>query len=267
MALNLAYLAEATGETTLHGAAVRAAEMVASRLGSIGSVADVSGSEHPYAGLMQGSTGPALLFVRLYETTGDTAWLDHAALALRQDLRRCVTRDDDGAMHVNEGSRTLPYLATGSVGIGLVLDRYLTHRPDEQFASASAAIHTAARSWFSAQSGLFSGRAGMVYYLAQRARAGHPTAHADLADQIRHLSWHAIAFGDGGLAFAGDQLIRLSMDLATGTAGVLLALGAALPDSPVHLPFLEPRDQPTPSARGGEKHATPGPSGPAYRAG
>ncbi len=34
--------------------------------------------------------------------------------------------------------------------------------------------------------------------------------------------------------------MRLSMYLATGTAGVLLALGAALADEPVHLPFLEP---------------------------
>jgi hypothetical protein len=30
------------------------------------------------------------------------------------------------------------------------------------------------------------------------------------------------------------------MDLATGTAGVLLALGAALHEEPVHLPFLGP---------------------------
>ena len=34
--------------------------------------------------------------------------------------------------------------------------------------------------------------------------------------------------------------MRLSMDLASGTAGVMLALGAALHDEPVHLPFLEP---------------------------
>jgi len=35
-------------------------------------------------------------------------------------------------------------------------------------------------------------------------------------------------------------LLRLSMDLATGTAGVLLATGAALHDEPVTLPFLAP---------------------------
>ena len=48
---------------------------------------------------------------------------------------------------------------------------------------------------------------------------------------------------EGHLAFPGEQLLRLSMDLATGTAGVLLALGAALHDEPVHLPFLAPLAQ------------------------
>jgi hypothetical protein len=33
-------------------------------------------------------------------------------------------------------------------------------------------------------------------------------------------------------------LLRLSMDFATGTAGVLLALGAALHDQPVRAPLL-----------------------------
>lgn len=35
-------------------------------------------------------------------------------------------------------------------------------------------------------------------------------------------------------------MMRLSMDLSTGTAGCLLALGSALHDRPVHLPFLPP---------------------------
>jgi hypothetical protein len=208
---------------------------VAGQLESTDRSAEISGSEHPCAGLMRGSSGPALLFLHLYEMTGETAWLDHAALALRQDLRRCIMGDGDKTLQVNDGSRTKPHLAAG---IGLVLDRYLMHREDEQFAAASTAIYTAARSWFSTQSGLFTGRAGIVYYLAQRTRARHPPARADLVRQTRDLSWHAFAYGDG-LAFAGDQLMRLSMDVATGTAGVLLALGAASRISSATLPFLE----------------------------
>jgi hypothetical protein len=34
------------------------------------------------------------------------------------------------------------------------------------------------------------------------------------------------------------------MDVATGAAGVLLALGAALHDEPVHAPLLAPSRQP-----------------------
>ena len=41
----------------------------------------------------------------------------------------------------------------------------------------------------------------------------------------------------GGLAFPGNQLLRLSMDVKTGGAGVLLAL-AALLDGKEALPFL-----------------------------
>ena len=67
--------------------------------------------------------------------------------------------------------------------------------------------------------------------------AGHDP---DVVAQIRRLAWHALSY-KGGLAFPGEKLLRLSMDLATGTGGVLLALGAALHDAPVYLPFLEPR--------------------------
>lgn len=58
-----------------------------------------------------------------------------------------------------------------------------------------------------------------------------------MGDHVRRLAWHALPY-KGHLAFPGEQLLRLSMDLATGTAGVLLGLGAALHSEPVHLPFL-----------------------------
>jgi hypothetical protein len=125
----------------------------------------------------------------------------------------------------------MPYLAEGSVGIGLVLDHYLRHRPDDQFRDASAAISRAARSPMYVQPGLFAGRAGIVAYLATR---GGP----DLDAQVRRLAWHALPYG-GGLAFPGEQLLRLSMDLATGTAGVLLALAMTRRERLVSLPLLD----------------------------
>ncbi|HEV2061816.1 MAG TPA: hypothetical protein VGR12_03105, partial [Solirubrobacteraceae bacterium] len=58
-----------------------------------------------------------------------------------------------------------------------------------------------------------------------------------VAAHVRRLGWHALNYR-GDLAFPGQELLRLSMDLATGTAGVLLAVGTALHDEPVELPLL-----------------------------
>ena len=57
---------------------------------------------------------------------------------------------------------------------------------------------------------------------------------------MRLLSWHALPY-QGCLAFPGDQLARLSTDLATGAAGILLALHAARTGAPP-LPLLEQFD-------------------------
>jgi serine/threonine protein kinase len=250
--LNLLHLADATGEPALRDAAHRATDLVSERLATIATdepptgEAAVSGGRHARAGLTHGWTGPALLFLRMYERTGDPGLLDRAVTALQQDLHRCVIRDD-GACEVNEGWRTMPYLAQGSTGIGIVLDQVLAHRADERLARAGTAISLAARSPFYAQSGLFAGRAGIIRYLA-----GHDAGDELLTGQIRNLAWHAVPFRSG-VAFPGDQLLRLSMDLATGSAGVLLALGAALHDTAVDLPFLTPAAGPAPGHTSGTR--------------
>ena len=232
--LNFLHFAERTGEPVFRQAGMRAVELVAERLGDEESVAETSGREHPFAGLFQGSSGPALLLMRAYDETGDTGYLDLAAVALRQDLRRCVVRTN-GSLEVNEGWRTMPYLDTGSIGVGLALDEYLARRHDDRFAEASRGAHIAAQSPMYILPGLLEGRAGILLYLATRSL--DPIADPHVTKQVRGLAWHAIPYG-GGLAFPGTGLRRLSMDLATGNAGILLALASVLHDAPVHAPLL-----------------------------
>lgn len=161
-----------------------------------------------------------------------------------------------GSLEVDEGWRTMPYLGDGSVGVGMVVDDYLAHAAGsgggrserdsgvgiDAFEQARAGILTAATSRFYAQPGLFQGRAGMILHLS---RTTAPGADADrLAGQIAGLGWYAMSY-QSQLAFPGHQMMRLSMDLGTGTAGCLLALGAALgadaaSATPAHLPFLPP---------------------------
>ncbi|MFD4828393.1 class III lanthionine synthetase LanKC [Streptomyces uncialis] len=194
-------------------------------------------------GLLHGAAGLALLFLRRHESTGDPAYLDLAATALRQDLARCRTGPED-ALLVLDGKRTLPYLGGGSAGLALVLDDYLAHRHDPGMHDARLRIEPGLRSSFYIQPGLFRGAAGLVLHLA-RTPFGDPAERQRVI--LRHsrlLALHAVPYA-GGLAFPGEQMLRRSMDLATGTAGCLLALGSAFGDEPAALPFLPPLTRPT----------------------
>jgi serine/threonine protein kinase len=254
--LALDALATATGETGLHDAALRCAELTARPPATSSRTAGESPGR-VRTGLLHGGAGRALLFVRLYERTRDTVLLDLAAEALHDDLSRCV-RGISGTLQVDEGWRTMPYLGAGSVGIGMVIDDYLLHRRDDALDRARREIVRAAQATFYAQPGLFRGAAGMVLHLARTNAGGPGTEPADVRRQVDCLTWHAMAY-QGHLAFPGEQMMRLSMDLATGTAGVLLALAAALGDRPAHLPFLPPLPRPQNRPRTGVVHAPPSP--------
>ncbi|MFE3163187.1 class III lanthionine synthetase LanKC [Streptomyces sp. NPDC059224] len=239
LGLVLDALADSADEPELRERAAEAAEILLRRLAE-----PLPESPGRRAGLLRGATGPALFLLRRYERTGEPGLLAAAGEALRRDLDRCVVHKG-GGLEVDEGWRTLPYLGDGSAGIGLVLDDWLAHGTDPTgvFERARAAVRTAATARFYAQPGLFQGRAGMILYLA---RTGADPAR--LAAQVDGLGWFAMAY-QGQLAFPGHQMMRLSMDLGTGTAGCLLALTAALDgDRAAHLPFLPP--PPAAPARG-----------------
>jgi serine/threonine protein kinase len=229
LGLVLDSLAHSTGEESLAQHSLSAAELLGARL-----TAEGPPDERRRAGLLHGATGSALLFLRLYERNGDPALLDLAARALRSDLDRCVARED-GSLGVDEGWRTMPYLGDGSVGIGMVIDDYLAHRDDAGFEAARPGILAAARSRFVVQPGLYQGRAGLLLHVNRSTTPG--ITPEDVAAQIDGLGWFSMPYA-GQLAFPGEQMLRLSMDLNTGTAGCLLALAAALGDTGAHLPFL-----------------------------
>ncbi|TCR26857.1 class III lanthionine synthetase LanKC [Streptomyces sp. BK205] len=221
LGLVLGELADTTGESELRDRATEAADVLVRRLTQ--PLPDSPRKRR--AGLLRGWTGPALFLLRQYERTGEPLLLRAAEVALRRDLECCVTHPG-GSLEVDEGWRTLPYLGEGSAGIGMVLDDFLAHGADTEgeFERARAGILTAATSRFYVQPGLFQGRAGMILHLARTDTPG--VGRERLAEQIDGLGWLAMDY-QGQLAFPGHQMMRLSMDLGTGTAGCLLALGAA----------------------------------------
>jgi hypothetical protein len=255
--LSLLHFAAVTGDATLRARALEAAERLvnADRAGP-GRIPDGPAERRPRAGLLNGPSGHALFYLRLHRATGEGQFLDLAGTALRCDLDNVVT-GADGTVQMDEGWRTMPYLASGSAGLGLVLHEYLAHRHDDGFATALAGIRRAAEPEFIIGSGLFNGRAGLIAFLA-RLRDTSPSGPVELQPVIdrhlRRLAWHIVSYRDE-IAFPGDQLLRLSMDLATGSAGILLAVRAAQGKGRAWLPFLDPTDPPatvTPD-RGGRR--------------
>jgi predicted Ser/Thr protein kinase len=189
-------------------------------------------------GLMHGWAGPALFWIRFHEATGGPEALDRAAAALRRDLRDCVlTRH--GALEADDGWRTLPYLHTGGVGVGIVLTEYLRHAQDPGLLEADRAIEKAACYDHYGMPTLSFGGAGILLYLCQR-RAVVPDQRIQhrIDHMLSTLPLHALPY-QGHIAFRGNQSLRLSMDFATGTAGVLLATHTAVHGGP-GLPFLPP---------------------------
>jgi hypothetical protein len=252
IALALLHLGGTTGEPRLSEAGLRAADIVTRRVQVLGSEPD----RRP-VGLLRGFAGPGLLLVRMFERTGDSGYLDLAAAAINADLDKCVL-NARGALEVDEGWRLMPYLDGGSAGIGLVIDDFLRHRRVATFERAAEAIRTAACSTYYAQPGLLRGRAGMLLYLARDQAPGEAARDPRLAAHIRRLAWHAIGY-QGGVAFPGESLFRLSMDLATGTAGVLIGLAAALSATGCDLPFhATTRHQPCGSAWASSHTDSPG---------
>lgn len=189
------------------------------------------------AGLCHGWSGPALLFIQLYEQTSDSYWLNLADQAIGRDLQECVDLADYDKLQVRDGSRSLPYVAVGSAGIAIVAGRLFDHRPAAECLRQFPQLLRSCCGEFIVQPGMMLGRAGLLATLAQlRRRSQDPIVEQAIKRHVNRLRLHALPYG-GGIAFPGNQLMRLSMDLNTGGAGVLLAL-ASVADDRVGLPFL-----------------------------
>jgi hypothetical protein len=186
------------------------------------------------SGLYDGPTGLALLLIRCYEHTGLERYLDVAHTALQQDLDRCRPHAN-GALYLMHAGKKHANLAAGSGGLAMVIDEFLHHRTSDVLGRSREELLGGLAAEQAVECGLFIGRAGLIAVL-QRCRPG---ARDTIDAQITGLRYHAVS-REGKLFFPGRLCRRLSVDLATGSAGVLIALHAAITGSPPALPLLTP---------------------------
>ncbi|MFY4722289.1 class III lanthionine synthetase LanKC [Streptomyces sp. LaBMicrA B280] len=187
-------------------------------------------------GLASGLAGTALFLTALGEHTGEQRYLKGAVRLLHAELDRAVDGGPDGLLFRDDsGIRNLPYLAAGSAGVALALGRLAALSGDERLSATLPRVLTMCRLTCAAEPGLYLGVAGWAYCLAEHAHhTGDPGEHTTAVRIATGLAKYTIRHPSGLRVLAGGQE-RFTADLASGSAGVLLALARVLDGPGVRL--------------------------------
>lgn len=183
------------------------------------------GPDHP-SGLAHGRPGIALALYYLSMCTGADEPFERGLRLLRAELGHTepIPVGALGFRVSDTDRRNMPYLACGSAGYAYVLARYLGHRPDPELAAVLRSCVRAVGIRFTAAPGLCRGQAGLTLVHADvAARFPEENFLPDPDRRATALFKYAIADGTG-VRWLGGLGQRLSADLATGSAGILLAL-------------------------------------------
>ncbi|WP_283137509.1 class III lanthionine synthetase LanKC [Rhizohabitans arisaemae] len=192
-------------------------------------------------GLLHGRSGLALFLHRLGAVTGDHRYVRQGRRLLHGELDLAMEMPD-GALSFTDNDltrRSMPYLFSGSAGVGLVLGRYAADAADERIAAALPRVLSDFHKNCCVFPALYCGLAGLAFALADYADVvWDPRAADDAVKVATGLVKYAIEGGQG-VRFLGDGNLKFSAELWSGGAGVLLALHRVLNGSSGHFLLLD----------------------------
>jgi hypothetical protein len=185
-------------------------------------------------GLLHGRTGVALLLQQLAGIGGGRHHLDRARRLLHAELDRVIDPDAAGLLFPGstQDRRALPYLFRGTAGVVFAATRYLAVAPDERLAAAMPGMLSPLRLTFTAHPGLFQGLGSYAFALADHAAISGDEDARRSALRVAASLFKYAAPSPTGVRYLGDQLLRYSAELWSGSAGVLLALTHVLDPQP-----------------------------------
>lgn len=185
-------------------------------------------------GLWHGRTGVALAFQQLAAVSGDKDFLAPGLRLLHAELDRAADPDADQLQFPVSRTdvRRMPYLYSGSAGVLHTAARYARDTEDERVVAAVPRLVRALSTDYTGMSGLGQGLSGLVLALSDHAEvAGAADSRRLAVTAARGLFAHVVPHPTG-TRLLGDQTLRFSADLWSGSAGVLLALAEVLDPAP-----------------------------------
>ncbi|MEV6797622.1 hypothetical protein AB0M91_04655 [Micromonospora rifamycinica] len=178
------------------------------------------GLSHGWSGL-----GLALLALRDAGVPGDPG--EAAQIALDRELTAATYRG--GQLLTREGSTLLPYLGRGSAAAGLLAMRLRVEPGSDglrlsHLEQVVEGVRATCAQPVAVFAGLLTGRGGLLAVLDALSAGDHPM----LAEHRSRLAWHTVPRrspgGEPWLGVLGDHNLRCAADLATGAAGMLVAV-------------------------------------------
>lgn len=179
------------------------------------------------ASLGHGGAGISLFLLYLHLVTGEEEHLELGRSALEWVIGQGF-RNPEGGLTWRARDRTpshTPYWRWGSSGIGRTLLRYWHVTGDSRYAGLLDEIHIDCDRKYTIFPGYFFGTAGIAEMYLDMARFQRWEGMAEAS--TRKLLSGCLLFPverDGGLAFPGESLSRITCDLGTGGAGIALVM-------------------------------------------
>ena len=173
-------------------------------------------------GLLDGYSGISLFASLLYGITGDKKHLEVSIKAIQREIDSSRTPERDGVLQLydEQKNRLLPYFSNGTIGLGLAVDVLNKVSKESFFEDEMQAISKVTDFRVVAEPGLFDGIGGFFMLGSFQAYKGS----LDKPMDILHLF---LVKKEDTFTLPAKMFYKVSFDIHSGVAGVLLALASA----------------------------------------
>jgi len=189
-------------------------------------------------GLLDGWSGLSLLYTSLYSITENHEFYVLAKSLIERDLKNTQEDKETSVLQtIDERGRLLPYLSGGTLGIGVAI-WYLNHVTGEDLYQEELELIVNLndiRCTFNG--GLFDGAGGFLLS-SLFIKDDREVINKNILESVDKLNLFLIRREESILS-PGNFCYRLSNDIYSGSAGIILALNSILKSNPLHwLPII-----------------------------
>lgn len=191
-------------------------------------------------GLIDGWSGASMLFTAMYRITNNRTWAELSIQALKRDLSKCKEQDDSKILQVlDDKNRLLPYISGGSIGLAIAIWYMRKIIDDELFTREMKLILNTNLLGCFYSAGLFDGAGSTLIIPSMTSDERYLKNEKGVNLAIDRLNLYLIE-ENNKIFCPGNFSYRLSSDLYSGSAGILLTLAGIKQKDPMYwMPLIK----------------------------